>query len=420
MPISILDQMRSGEIYAPEQNGKPAEYIIERQQYAGGQDISPVMRDTGYQDAMNARNVEPETQRLMNIQQQTGAQMTGLENKLGFDPERAAKFESLSDTDKMAAQMVASGQMSPKDFYATAKKAETDKHVAALKFLSQVDPNRNPVDMMQGGKSVGVSGKSIESFLAGDTQINIGKPYPTMVYNIGTGGKTNTAADARASQAALRATEFSEKEKDRISALEEGKSALASLVDMYNKHANGGGLQNAPGRAAAGVPLVGQYLAPDQAMYNNLVDVVSEKFLRVATGAAAPKDEKVTYKGFQPQLTDKPDQAQSKLNTFFNNIVAKTKASVAPMRLEAQALRKAGQTELADAKDYRAQSVEDLITSALASMPQISGGQGKGINPQMQNAASFATIDEANAAGARGEIPPGTTIIVGGRPAVWE
>jgi hypothetical protein len=90
---------------------------------------------------------------------------------------------------------------------------------------------------------------------------------------------------------------------------------------------------------------------------------MAERFLRAATGAAAPEPEKVTYANFLPNWGDPGDIAQNKIDTFLGHIKAKAKLSVSKLQINGSpmALTKALELE---------RNIERMILEAKRIIPK--------------------------------------------------
>jgi hypothetical protein len=186
---ALYDRMAPGEVYSPDANGTGGVYQIpERRMVAdpSGQinDLQPFQQQTGVLDAMVSRTADADAARLADISAGTGAEMRNAAGATTFNPSAVDRFNKLSAADQMAAEMVQSGRMSPKDFYAISKKAEVDTRKATLDYLSRIDPGRNQVDLMQGGKSVPTSAANVQDAMSneGSTSFDVGAPYPNVGY----------------------------------------------------------------------------------------------------------------------------------------------------------------------------------------------------------------------------------------------
>ena len=212
-------------------------------------------------------------------------------------------------------------------------------------------------------------------------------------------------SNSRAQNAALRAAEFDVKEKDMLSAVDEGKFLLYNLVDTF-KNSGFGGVGSAIGEATAKIPLVGKYAAGKNKEYQNQKRLAAETWLRAATGAAAPKHEVDTYTGFLPSESDPPEVADKKIQNFFNKIAAKAEARTKIFDVEGKALEQRGMVDLANTKYTQANLIRQMIQDARKGIPTISPTENY----------KFNSIEEAEAA----KLPKGTVIYVNGRRAVVE
>jgi hypothetical protein len=180
----------------------------------------------------------------------------------------------------------------------------------------------------------------------------------------------NPYENARQQQAALRAAEFSEKEKTMLIAAEEGKQLLTSLVNTF-RGSGFGDPTDVGGELVAGVPFAGKFMAKKTAAYNNQKKLASETWLRAATGAAAPPKEVATYMSFLPTPSDPPEIAQKKIQNFFDKISAKAEASAKVIDIEGKGLEKRGIQHLASVKFEKADLIRGLVSQARASIPSI-------------------------------------------------
>jgi hypothetical protein len=187
-------------------------------------------------------------------------------------------------------------------------------------------------------------------------------------------------SNSRVQNAALRAAEFDVKEKDMLSAVEEGKYLLSNLVDTFKK-SGFGGAGSAIGEATAKVPLVGKYAAGKYKEYQNQKRLAAETWLRAATGAAAPKHEVDTYTGFLPSESDPPEIADKKIQNFFDKIAAKAEARAKIFDIEGKSLEQRGMVDLANTKYTHANLIRQMIRDARKGIPTIKEDKGKTKQP---------------------------------------
>jgi hypothetical protein len=187
-------------------------------------------------------------------------------------------------------------------------------------------------------------------------------------------------SNSRVQNAALRAAEFDVKEKDMLSAVEEGKYLLSNLVDTFKK-SGFGGAGSAIGEATAKVPLVGKYAAGKYKEYQNQKRLAAETWLRAATGAAAPKHEVDTYTGFLPSESDPPEIADKKIQNFFDKIAAKAEARAKIFDIEGKSLEQRGMVDLANTKYTHANLIRQMIQDARKGIPTIQEDKGKTEQP---------------------------------------
>jgi hypothetical protein len=187
-------------------------------------------------------------------------------------------------------------------------------------------------------------------------------------------------SNSRMQNAALRAAEFDVKEKEMLSAVEEGKYLLSNLVDTF-KNSGFGGVGSAIGEATAKIPLVGKYAAGKNKEYQNQKRLAAETWLRAATGAAAPEHEVDTYTGFLPSESDPPEIADKKIQNFFNKIAAKAEARTKIFEVEGKSLEQRGMIDLANTKYTQANLIRQMIQDARKGIPTIQEDKGKTEQP---------------------------------------
>ncbi len=187
-------------------------------------------------------------------------------------------------------------------------------------------------------------------------------------------------SNSRVQNAALRAAEFDVKEKEMLSAVEEGKYLLSNLVDTFKK-SGFGGAGSAIGEATAKIPLVGKYAAGKNKEYQNQRRLAAETWLRAATGAAAPKHEVDTYTGFLPSESDPPEIADKKIQNFFDKIAAKAEARTKIFDVEGKSLEQRGMIDLANTKYTQANLIRQMIQDARKGIPTIQEDKGKTKQP---------------------------------------
>lgn len=187
-------------------------------------------------------------------------------------------------------------------------------------------------------------------------------------------------SNSRMQNAALRAAEFDVKEKEMLSAVEEGKYLLSNLVDTF-KNSGFGGVGSAIGEATAKIPLVGKYAAGKNKEYQNQKRLAAETWLRAATGTAAREDEIDTYTGFLPSESDPPEIADKKIQNFFNKIAAKAEARTKIFEVEGKSLEQRGMIDLANTKYTQANLIRQMIQDARKGIPTIQEDKGKTEQP---------------------------------------
>jgi len=120
-------------------------------------------------------------------------------------------------------------------------------------------------------------------------------------------------------------------EQKGLGSLEPAIKDMNTLVDLY-KTGDTGTAGSSMAKYMAKVPFVGQRLFPDAKGFQKHKVIMAERFLRAATGAAAPDAEVATYQGFLPKWDDTPLQAQNAIKTFMGNVEAKARESVSRLR----------------------------------------------------------------------------------------
>lgn len=101
------------------------------------------------------------------------------------------------------------------------------------------------------------------------------------------------------------------------------KSGLTSISQAYD-YAGGG--QGAPG-AATHIPILGQYLAPKAAAYNQTKIEVATQLAKALTGASRPAESVIMYYMHSlPNIEDRPEVAKYKLQILNNELQNRAKA----------------------------------------------------------------------------------------------
>jgi len=204
MPIRIrpqlteppaFDQMMPGEIYA--EGGAPGtdprtgaprytgpEYIVPDYDPKSPRDL--IARETGYEDYQTMQDqMAPTSQRQQHVERlenMAGRAIPELQERYTyFDPERAQRFERMSDADKMAIAFVDAGLMKPKEWYAEAKKDARMRDDATLKALEKLPFDR--ATMSQGDEMVPTSGAAIADFMSqhGKTSAEFADPVTRQI-----------------------------------------------------------------------------------------------------------------------------------------------------------------------------------------------------------------------------------------------
>jgi hypothetical protein len=142
-----------------------------------------------------------------------------------------------------------------------------------------------------------------------------------------------------------------QQEKGNLGAIAGTVDALNILIDDF-KNKNLGTVSKGLQGAVSGVPIVGQRLAPEVAQFNAMKGPIVERFLRAATGAAAPISEQKQYIEMLPSPGDTPELADSKIKGFLSNM--KMKADEYASRLEASG-------DIAGAEKQR-KMIDDMIS----------------------------------------------------------
>jgi len=97
---------------------------------------------------------------------------------------------------------------------------------------------------------------------------------------------------------------------------------LKRLTDMYFDHELHTKVSNIPDIASK-LPWIGRYIAPKAKIFNNSKRILSEDFLRAATGAAAPDKEVKTYMGFMWDIGDPIPVGRTKAEDFVTRVKGK-------------------------------------------------------------------------------------------------
>lgn len=287
--------------------------------------------------------------RPQQTQQGTGSLQTLLD-KLDPDIARALIFEYRNNPQKMT----------PSKLYAEIRKtldeqAKIKQQQAAEEFTS---------DQAIRQKAPELESQERRTEMQGEAQRDVAK------INAYSRSNESSFENARQQQAALRTAEFSEKEKEMIGAVEEGKIFMTDLVNVFSKNKYGNPI-NAVSEFGASIPLAGKFIAPKTKKYQNQKEVISETWLRAATGAAAPDPEVKRYASFLPDPSDPPEVAQNRLDTFFTKISARAQGRAKAIELEGLGLEKRGFIDLANIKYTQANTIRTMITSARNEIPKI-------------------------------------------------
>jgi len=120
-------------------------------------------------------------------------------------------------------------------------------------------------------------------------------------------------------------------EQKGLGAIEPAVKDLNKLITMY-REGDTGTLLSAVKAVGSKIPWFGQRMFPNEAAYEQHQKVMSERFLRIATGAAAPDNEVKTYMSFLPAWGSTPAQAKAAVESFMDNVRAKANQSVSRLR----------------------------------------------------------------------------------------
>lgn len=163
------------------------------------------------------------------------------------------------------------------------------------------------------------------------------------------GQSSSLAEDLAAvlSKANIAETRLTGEEEKGLGAVQAAVSDMNKLVEMYQAGETGTMASGAADKASR-IPIIGQRLFAGPAEFGKHKDIMAERFLRAATGAAAPAAEIATYRGFLPEWSDTPAQAQVAQKAFMDNVKAKADQSVSRLRLlgTKESLAKANEIEL--------------------------------------------------------------------------
>lgn len=407
-------QMGSGEIYSENTDtGDRGFYVSPRAE----NDAMAILQSTGGLDYVNQQNYAQNANRFAQIQEQYGVPITGMENKLQFDEQKAAAFDKMTPADKLAVQMVMSGAMAPKDYYTIAKKAETDRETAAMKMLQGLDLNKAPVDLMKDGEGVPMSAGSLSDLMnpAGQTSAEIGKPYPTMVYNVGQGkdGGEKTPYEQRTELSYVRGLRKDFTSDTFVKAIPVVDRYFSNTEQLFNDYKN----LKAEGK---GKEANSKLQTLDQSIlygFNKDLDDISAvmpgEFARTLLGSSIPqkvinKWTSGTLGGFE--LSDQ--QRQDFINAMKTFRDGSVKRAVPTYQQYIEEAKQAGIEPGRIVGGY-ANYFPGVDLSSAGQTP--AAGQA----PAANTGNTFASIDEANAAAAAGQIKAGDKVVIGGRTGTW-
>lgn len=199
----------------------------------------------------------------------------------------------------------------------------------------------------------------------------------------------------------IKSQQLTGEEKKQLGAVEGAVSDMNKLVTLYNVGDSSGFWPTVQGKLS-GIPVLGQRLFPDEAEFNKHKRTIAERFLRAATGAAAPAQEVATYTGFLPNWGDTPEQAQAATDAFLNQVRSKSTAAVSRLRAE-------GFDDRASEIESNLKTMFDGIKKVNLSQKKVSKQKAKA--PKKQQIFDYGSIDEANAA----NLPKGSLVRVGGK-----
>lgn len=131
----------------------------------------------------------------------------------------------------------------------------------------------------------------------------------------------------------LAETKLTGEEKKALGGLAPAIEDMNRLTDMY-KAGSTGGVASTLESFASGIPFVGQRAFKKAAEFNKHKTGMAERFLRIATGAAAPDAEVAKYEGFLPNWGDTPAQAQVAIESFMSNVTSKAQAAVSRLLIQ--------------------------------------------------------------------------------------
>lgn len=122
-------------------------------------------------------------------------------------------------------------------------------------------------------------------------------------------------------------------EANNFGELEPAIDSMNMITGMYQKGQFSGTMLGEATSLLSKTPLVGKRAFPEEAKFNDNKTIMAERFLRAATGAAAPDNEKKTYGNFLPNWGDPADIAQNKIDNFLDHIQAKASKAISKWRI---------------------------------------------------------------------------------------
>lgn len=385
---NLFDRMQPGEVYAPDATGSGGTYVVPEQRYVADEtgqvnDLSPFQQRTGVLDAMTSRTADANASRLADISAGTGAAVQGADRAITFDQAAVDRFNKLSPADQMAAEMVQSGRMSPKEYYAIAKKAEVDNQRAMLDYLSKIDPTKNKVDLMQGGKPVPMSAANVSDAMStsGNTAFQVGAPYPGVNYTFYEG---KSGAGAGTGKKDL--SDFDYKlRRDPIIMKNSGVLAAARDLDLMLNSGNPIAMTAFGTKMAKLSGEVGNLALQEQQQYKGSQALASKLMQGLKTATSGT-------------LTDENRKAALELVSMFQS----TAEGVQNGRIQSILSGHAYQTKIPETELLP-------IAEAYGFKPPA---------PPAEGSKAYATEADAQAALDRNEIMVGDSITIGGRPVL--
>lgn len=196
--IPKFDEMRKGDIYAAGGMGgyDPSAQGYMDPSYTISQprdEVKSILEESGYLDMMMQKEAEKRKKHVEKIKNITGIKQIQGEEEFtrAADPERAKRWESQPQQDKMMIASVAEGKIQPQQYRSMKIQQEEQKKKQMVDFL-KIAAQEGGVLRGKGGKRVGTTRRNVDELLGGEdvsAEFKGGSSTVRQYYSGGAGGR---------------------------------------------------------------------------------------------------------------------------------------------------------------------------------------------------------------------------------------